>query len=104
MAKKPKKEAASKTTEGVNLPEIERLLSFMEQHGLEEFEYERNGLHVRLKKPSVVLGSAARVFPAPEIVVASASAAHAAQAASSAPSAQREATGDVGRSEDLHVV
>ena len=32
--------------------EVERLLAFMEKHGLEEFEYERDGLRVRLKKPS----------------------------------------------------
>jgi len=104
MAKKSKKEPAAKASTGVNLPEIERLLSFMEQHGLEEFEYERNGLHVRLKKPTTVLTSAARVFPAPEIVVANASHSHSAPAAAGAPSAPREAAGDLGRSEDLHVV
>jgi acetyl-CoA carboxylase biotin carboxyl carrier protein len=105
MAKKSKNEAAGKANAGVNLPEIERLLSFMEQHGLEEFEYERNGLHVRLKKPTTVLTSAARVFPAPEIVVAGASHSHSAAAgATGAPSASREAATDAGRSEDLHVV
>jgi acetyl-CoA carboxylase biotin carboxyl carrier protein len=37
---------------GVDLVEVERLLSFMEKHGLEEFEYEAAGVHIRLKKPS----------------------------------------------------
>ena len=32
------------------LREVERLLEFMEKHGLEEFEYERDGVRVRLKK------------------------------------------------------
>ena len=104
MAKKSKKEPAAKGTEGVNLPEIERLLQFMEQHGLEEFEYERNGLHVRLKKPSLVLGTGSRVIPAPEIVVASASHSHPAPAAAGVPSAPREVGTEAARSEDLHVV
>ena len=37
---------------GVDLAEVERLLAFMEKHGLEEFEYARGGVHIRLKKPS----------------------------------------------------
>ncbi len=39
---------------GVDLVEVERLLAFMEQHGLEEFEYEAAGVRIRLKKPSAV--------------------------------------------------
>lgn len=104
MAKKSKNEAAGKANEGVNLPEIERLLSFMEQHGLEEFEYERNGLHVRLKKPSLAPGTGSRVIPAPEIVVATASHSHSAPAAAGAPSAPRDVATEAARSEDLHVV
>jgi|SRR5215469_211122 len=38
--------------QGVDLSEVEQLLGFMEKHGLEEFEYERDGVRVRLKKPS----------------------------------------------------
>ena len=37
---------------GVDLREVERLLDFMEKHGLEEFEYEREGVRIRLRKPS----------------------------------------------------
>jgi len=36
----------------VDLAAVERLLDFMQKHGLEEFEYERKGVHVRLKKAS----------------------------------------------------
>ena len=43
----------------MDLVEVERLLAFMEKHGLEEFEYARGGVHIRLKKPS----SAAAVAP-----------------------------------------
>jgi acetyl-CoA carboxylase biotin carboxyl carrier protein len=55
MAKKPKTEAGAGTESfGVNLAEIERLLTFMQSHGLEELEYQRGDLHVRLKKASAV--------------------------------------------------
>ena len=37
---------------GVDLAEVERLLRFMQDHGLEEFEYEQPGVHIRLKKAS----------------------------------------------------
>src|SRR5580698_3943046 len=72
MAKKQTPKAASGSpAHGVDLPEIEKLLDFMRKHGLEEFEYERQGFRIRLKKPS----SPSYAFPsghAPEIVVASA--------------------------------
>jgi len=51
MARKSKPEAAPGTeVRGVDLAEVERLLGFMQSHGLEEFEYERRGVHIRLKK------------------------------------------------------
>jgi acetyl-CoA carboxylase biotin carboxyl carrier protein len=53
MAKKPyKKATGSAEVGGVDLAEVERLLAFMDKHGLEEFEYARAGVHIRLKKPS----------------------------------------------------
>src|SRR5579864_8225191 len=42
---------------GVDLAEVERLLAFMEKHELEEFEYERAGVHIRLKKASARAGA-----------------------------------------------
>src|ERR1700693_526959 len=35
---------------GVDLGQLERLLSFMTEHGLEEFEYAHGDLRIRLKK------------------------------------------------------
>ena len=35
---------------GVDLEQLETLLDFMAAHGLEEFEYEHGGLHIRLRK------------------------------------------------------
>jgi acetyl-CoA carboxylase biotin carboxyl carrier protein len=108
MAKKQTpKESSSSPAHGVDLPEIEKLLDFMRKHGLEEFEYERQGFRIRLKKPS----SPSYTFPsgpAPEIVVATAAPhpSHApAAAAPAAPSAApRDAAADSMRAEDLHIV
>jgi acetyl-CoA carboxylase biotin carboxyl carrier protein len=51
---------------GVDLDGVERLLAFMDKHGLEEFEYARGGVHIRLKKPGVATVSIPRVTMAPE--------------------------------------
>ena len=63
MAKKnPKQPSKSSGNSGVDLQEVERLLDFMEEHGLEEFEYERAGVRIRLRKPSApVQGRASSV-------------------------------------------
>lgn len=105
MPKNPKSQSSPETRNaGVDLPEVERVLEFMHKHGLEEFEYERNGLRLRLKKPSSAQGSF-RAVPTSEILIAAPSAASAApQAAASAPAASREGSGEPARSEDLHVV
>jgi len=51
MAKKPKLLAGtSSEIRGVDLAEVERVLAFMHKHGLAEFEYERRGVRIRLKK------------------------------------------------------
>jgi acetyl-CoA carboxylase biotin carboxyl carrier protein len=51
MAKKTKPESgASKGSRGVNLEEAERVVQFMEKHRLEQFEYERDGVRLLLRK------------------------------------------------------
>lgn len=51
MAKKAKPESGRDVkVRGVDFAEIERLLEFMKAHRLEEFEYEREGVRVLLKK------------------------------------------------------
>src|ERR1700691_1945175 len=105
MAKKQTaKAAAVAPAHGVDPPEIEKLLDFMRKHGLEEFEYERHGFRIRLKKPS----SPSYAFPSghvPEIVVASAAphASHASSVGTGAGSAAAPAA-DTIRAEDLHIV
>jgi acetyl-CoA carboxylase biotin carboxyl carrier protein len=55
---------------GVDLGQLERLLSFMSEHGLEEFEYAHGDLRIRLKKaitPSSAVPS--RALPASSEIV-----------------------------------
>jgi acetyl-CoA carboxylase biotin carboxyl carrier protein len=94
MAKKSK--AGSGTgaeSSGVNLAEIERLLSFMQSHDLEELEYQHDDLHVRLKKASAAPAGAVRPQPqyvvpqAPGAALAEPAPAPAAPSAAAAPSA-----------------
>jgi len=62
MAKKSKAKPEGRTQAGgVDLTDAKRLLAFMEEHGLEEFEYTRGGVHLRLKKASIAASAAPRM-------------------------------------------
>lgn len=52
MPKGPK--SSSENAQRIDLVEVERILDFMQKHDLEEFEYERSGIRIRLRKPSAV--------------------------------------------------
>ena len=94
--KKPSK--SNPSFDNPEIQQIEQLLQFMTEHNLEEFEYSRGDLKIRLKKPSVgvVMAAAApRVVPAPEIIVPAA-------APSVAPAGS--ALAEVRATEDLHLV
>ena len=62
---------SSPTFANPEMQQIEQLFQFMTEHNLEEFEYSRGELHIRLRKPSsgLVL-SASRAASVPEIIVA----------------------------------
>src|ERR1700690_3167089 len=47
---KKKRQESDISVPGVDLGQLERLLSFMSEHGLEEFEYAHGDLRIRLKK------------------------------------------------------
>ena len=84
------------------MQQIEQLFQFMTEHNLEEFEYSRGDLHIRLRKPSsgLLLAGQQRVA-APEIIVANpGSAAPAMQETSASAPAAPEAR----LTEDLHLV
>src|SRR6266436_2967592 len=68
--KKPSKPSANSQFAGTELEHIEHLLNFMTEHNLEEFEYSRGDLKIRLKKPSVASGT--RQMGVPEIIIAGA--------------------------------
>jgi acetyl-CoA carboxylase biotin carboxyl carrier protein len=68
---KPKKAAkAGGSTSFANpeIAQIEQLLRFMNDHNLEEFEYSRGDVHIRLKKPGSSVALVAQ-RPAAEIIV-----------------------------------
>ncbi|MGH9774484.1 MAG: acetyl-CoA carboxylase biotin carboxyl carrier protein [Candidatus Acidiferrales bacterium] len=84
----------------VDLQEVERLLEFMEKHGLEECEYERGNLHIRLKKPAAQVSITSHpaadrraVYAPPAGVPASAGA-----------SSSREVADEPAHADGLHVV
>jgi acetyl-CoA carboxylase biotin carboxyl carrier protein len=105
MAKKSNSELQpGSRARGVDLPEVERILEFMQKHALEEFEYEREGFRIRLRKPSSPLAATYAPLQPPEIVVASA-APHTSRTASPAQTAPtREPAPEAAHSEDLHIV
>ena len=93
MAKKTKQESGGDFVGGVKLTEIERLLGFMQKHGLEELEYQQGGVHIRLKKAA----------PEPAAAAPAAPVAYAPPAQSAAPVAHSH-TAPPSPAEDLHIV
>src|SRR5579864_4274129 len=55
---------------GVDVAQLEKLLDFMAAHGLEEFEYEHGGLHIRLRKASSGAPAQFRPSAPPEVAAA----------------------------------
>ncbi len=96
--KKPSKSSDGGSSTGPDVDQIEELLKIMTEHNLEEFEYSRGDLKIRLKKPSAgVAISAPRMVAAPEIIVAGA----ASSSSNSVPSAPAPETRST---DDLHLV
>ncbi|MGA2300565.1 MAG: acetyl-CoA carboxylase biotin carboxyl carrier protein [Candidatus Acidiferrum sp.] len=69
--KKPSKASGSPSFANPEIGQIEQLLRFMSEHNLEEFEYSRGDLKIRLRKPSPSMVPAPP-RPAAEIIVPSA--------------------------------
>ena len=94
--KKPSK--SSPSFANPEIQQIEQLLQFMTEHNLEEFEYSRGDLRIRLRKPSSgVVVSVPRMMAPPEIIVpGSVEASHASSGGVPAP--------EVRPTEELHLV
>ncbi len=72
MASKPKGSSGKPSQSGpIDFETVARVLAFMGEHSLEEFEYEGGGFRLRLRKPGVPFPVSGRAIAAPEIVVAS---------------------------------
>jgi acetyl-CoA carboxylase biotin carboxyl carrier protein len=99
--KKPSKSSGRTPVANPEVQQIEHLLKTMAEHNLEEFEYSRGDLRIRLKKPSAGVAYAPLApVSAPEIIVAGAS-----QLPASAPSGAAPLVAAESRaSEDLHLV
>ena len=106
--KKTSNKSAPVQPRGVDLKEMEALAEFMSQHGLEEFEYERGDLRVRLRKGSLGARGFGRNLVPPEIVVAASGSLPHGSASEAQESAEerksKEIAADVGRGEDLHII
>ena len=96
--KQPSKAAESYYIASPEVQQIEQLLRFMSEHNLEEFEYSRGDLRIRLKKPSAGVPMYARSMGIPEIIVPGATE-RPAPSSQSAPSAPEPRA-----TEDLHLV
>lgn len=88
------------------IQQIEQLLEFMTQHNLEEFEYSRGDLRIRLRKPSAgVVLQQTRGEYSPEIIVAGGGGVPIPGEAATSGGAQAPATGGESRGkEDLHLI
>jgi len=97
--KKSPKASESPSFANPEIGQIEQLLRFMSEHNLEEFEYSRGDLRIRLRKPGATMVVAAAPRPSAEIIVPSAL-----SSAPQAPSKAAEPEVDMRGGEDLHLV
>lgn len=104
--KQPSNPSESASIASPEVQQIEQLLRFMTEHNLEEFEYSRGDLRIRLKKPSAVGVIMQRPLAVPEIIVPGAPAApeRAANSGVSAPPASDTRSAEPRATEDLHLV
>jgi acetyl-CoA carboxylase biotin carboxyl carrier protein len=95
---------------GMNLGQMEQLLTFMKEHELEEFEYSQGDLHIRLKRAAGHSNSSSnlppRILVPPEIVVAAPESTSEvpSSAVSSTAAPTREPTSETSRADDQHIV
>ena len=109
-ANKPKNKQTSTDSfpmAGVDVEQLERLLDFMASHGLEEFEYEHAGLHIRLRKaPAGYPAAGGSPSRAPEDQAASSwpSAAGSVHATGTGDSASSSFASAAPHAEELHTI
>jgi acetyl-CoA carboxylase biotin carboxyl carrier protein len=109
--KKPPKTAGSPSFASPEIAQIEQLLHFMTEHNLEEFEYSRGDLRIRLRKPAQGVFLAGPRSGMPEIIVAGEAQTSSGQAAAAGHGGGQQGSGYAGgaasearSNEDLHLV
>ena len=100
MKTKKKQASARVPTSSVNWQEVDRVLAFMAEHGLEEFDYAHAGVRIHLRKPST---NSAPVMSYGSANVPGAAAGHSSpiHAGAGAPVAPKP---EAPAAEDLHLV
>ena len=98
--KQPSKAAKSSSIASPEVQQIEQLLRFMSEHNLEEFEYSRGDLRIRLKKPSAGVPVYTRPMGLPEIIVPGSAPERPSTVAGSSQAGSPEPRA----TEDLHIV
>lgn len=106
---KKQSQSSESSVPGIDLGQLERLLSFMSEHGLEEFEYAHGDLRIRLKKASSpAVAAPSRALPAARELALPGTAAPADPTASeSAPPVASESSASApptSAADDLHVI
>jgi acetyl-CoA carboxylase biotin carboxyl carrier protein len=104
MAKKSKAEGSTGAV-NIDLAEVERVLGFMEKHGLEELEYDNQGLRIRLRRaarhsPEAPPSRRDRATAGAPVLAPS----NAAAPAAAPPAAPVEPAPAAKPAEDLHIV
>jgi acetyl-CoA carboxylase biotin carboxyl carrier protein len=100
-SKKPAKTNISQSLASPEIEQLEQLIRFMGEHNLEEFEYSRGDVRIRLKKPS---SGASMMAPVAMRVAESIPAANAPAAAAAAEPSTAAASEVRPPAEDLHTV
>ncbi len=107
MKRKPSSKSNTESTISASeLEQIEKLLDYMSEHNLEEFEFENESVRVRLKKPSaapVYAAAPPRAYASPEIIVAG-SPAQTTGAPAAPPAQAAHAPTAPSASDDMHLV
>jgi acetyl-CoA carboxylase biotin carboxyl carrier protein len=95
MAKKSKQASGGASDlRGVDLVEVERLLAFMQRHGLEEFDYETSTIRIRLKKASAQSSGSIHAASASEVSAP----------AATTPAAAMLRSSEAGATAELHLI
>jgi acetyl-CoA carboxylase biotin carboxyl carrier protein len=101
MKRKTTSKQAAGSFAAPEIQQIEQLLQFMTEHNLEEFEYSRGDLRIRLRKPSAgVVLQPSRAGYLPEIIVAGGGS----ETQLGADVQNQGGGGEARSSEDLHLI